>query len=161
MRPLLALLLLFMSTAFSAESTSGREWATAVSTQAKTDRKIIFRYIKEFQPTFQRSTYPDRIIITWRYQSDSGLPSTSERTRMERLEDLLEPVTEKTGLATLVLVSTGENLREWIYYAQSEQRFFQALNTALAAESKFPIEIHAGRDASWKSYEEFRKGVRE
>jgi hypothetical protein len=161
MRPLFALLLFCMSTAFSAESTSGREWATAISTQAKTDRKIIFRYIKEFQPTFQRSAYPDRVIITWRYESDSGLPNPSERLRMERLEDLLAPVTEENGLATLVLVSTGENLREWTYYTQSEERFFQALNRALAAESRFPIEIHTSKDVNWKTYGDFRKGVRE
>ena len=161
MRSVLVLLLLFMNTAFAAEQPNGREWATAVSTQAGTDRKIIFRYIEEFQPSFQRTSYPDRIIISWRYDSDSGLPSASQRMRMERLEDLLEPVTERTGLASLVLVSTGENLREWIYYTESEHRFFEALNTALVGEAQFPVQIHAGRDASWKSYVQFRKGVRE
>ena len=150
-----------MSTALSAHSVSGREWATAISTQAKTDRKIIFRYIKEFQPSFQRSNYPERVIITWRYESESGMPSVPERMRMERLEDLLAPVVEETGLAALILVSTGENLREWIYYTQSEEKFFQALNKTLATEQRFPIEIHTAIDASWKRYEEFRKGVRE
>ena len=161
MRPFLALLLFCMSTALSAQSISGREWATAISTQAKTDRKIIFRYIKEFQPSFQRANYPERVIITWRYESESGMPSVPERMRMERLEDLLAPVVEEAGLAALVLVSTGENLREWIYYTQSEEKFFQALNRTLATERRFPIEIHTAIDANWKTYEEFRKGVRD
>ena len=161
MKPLLALLLVGLSVGAFADSSIGREWATAISTQANTDRKIIFRYIKQFQPTFERAAYPNRIIITWRYDSVTGMPVKAERERMERLEDLLGPVTEQADLAALVLVSTGENLREWIYYAQSEDRFFEGLNKALATEPRFPIEIHAAKDAAWQTYEKFRAGVRE
>jgi hypothetical protein len=51
-----------------------------------------------------------------------GLPVTQEQIRMDEMEDGLEPI-EESGLATLALVSTGENLREWTYYAKSEDEF--------------------------------------
>ncbi len=80
---------------------------------------------------------------------------------MDRMEDLLAPLVEKSGASVLVLVSTGENLREWTFYARSEDDFFTALNKALAGQPRFPIEIHAAPDAAWYTYEQFRKGVRE
>lgn len=42
---------------------------------------------------------------------------------MEELEAALAPVVEEGGFATLALVSTGENLREWIYFTQSGEEF--------------------------------------
>jgi Family of unknown function (DUF695) len=83
----------------------------------------------------------------------------NEHQRMNLLEDILAPVLREEEFATLALVSTGENLREWIYYARSEDEFMARLNEALAGTA-FPIEIHAAPDPTWASYEEFRKGLR-
>lgn len=136
-------------------------WATATSTHATNGRVIVFRYVKDFRAGFEKSSLPDRIILVWRYESQSGLPSTAEREAMDRLEDALAPVIEKPGFAMLALVSTGENLREWVYYTKSEQKFLQALNAAFAKQPRFPIEIHAAPDPKWSTYERFRQGVRE
>jgi hypothetical protein len=87
-------------------------WATAISTNVHNGRKIIFRYAKAFAPTFNRASQPIRIIIVWKYQSESGQPITEEHQRMNLLEDVLEPVLNEDGFATLALVSTGEDLRE-------------------------------------------------
>lgn len=155
---ILAALTLFAASAMSEEITS---WATAVSKQESTDRAIVFRYAKEFRDGFKKSAFPDRIILVWKYKSDSGMPVPKEREAMDRMEDLLAPLVEKSGVSVLALVSTGENLREWIFYAKAEQEFLAALNKALTGQSRFPIEVHAGRDPEWSSYERFRKGVRE
>jgi len=136
-------------------------WATATSTHATNGRVIVFRYVKEFRAGFVKSSLPDRVILVWRYESQSGLPATAEREAMDRLEDLLAPAVEKPGFAMLALVSTGENLREWIYYAKSEKEFLQALNSALALQPRVPIEVHAAPDPKWSTYERFRQGVRE
>ncbi|OUC15135.1 MAG: hypothetical protein B0A82_08535 [Alkalinema sp. CACIAM 70d] len=136
-------------------------WATATSTHATNGRVIVFRYAKEFRPAFEKSSLPNRVILVWRYQSQSGMPATAEREAMDRLEDLLTPFLEKPGFATLSLVSTGENLREWTYYVKSEAEFLQTLNKALSGQPRFPIEIHAAPDPKWSTYEHFRQGVRE
>ncbi|KAB2321204.1 DUF695 domain-containing protein [Betaproteobacteria bacterium SCN1] len=163
MKRLLVALAMSISAASSATPPAGDAavWATATSTHATNGRVIIFRFVKEFRVGFEKSTLPDRVILVWRYKSESGLPATTEREAMDRLEDLLAPIVEKQGLAMLALVSTGENLREWTYYTKSEEEFVQVLNGALAQQPRFPIEIHAASDPGWTTYEGFRKSVRE
>jgi len=134
-------------------------WATAISRNG--DRAIIFRYIQELGPHSQRHSQKDRVIIVWKYKSESGMPSKGERERMDSLEDLLHPKVEKNGFATLALVSTGENLREWIYYTKSQEEFLNRLNKALREQAPYPIEIHTAADPEWSSYERFKAGVRQ
>jgi hypothetical protein len=136
-------------------------WATAISTDERNNRRIIFRYAKAFSPTFDRASQPVRIIIAWKYQSERGQPIDEEHQRMNLLEDALEPVLDQDHFATLALVSTSEDLREWTYYAKSEEEFMARLNFALAGISAFPIEIHTAHDPKWGMYEQFRAGVRE
>jgi hypothetical protein len=139
--------------------TSAQEWATAVSKHKTEDRAIVYRFVKSFAPNFDRSTQPDRVILVWNYESDSGMPSVEEREMMDKLEDSLSPTIEGGGFATLALVSTGENSREWIYYARSEDEFMGRLNAALKGSPAYPIEIHAARDPTWSTYEEFVSGL--
>jgi hypothetical protein len=163
MRPLLtALALAAMSLApASGQTADVAVWATAISKHESNGRQIIFRYVKDFRPGFEKASLPDRVILVWRYESQSGMPVAAERAAMDRMEDLLAPVVEKPGFAMLALVSTGGGLREWTYYAKAEHEFLNALNRALAAQPRFPIEVHAAPDPKWSSYEVFRKGVRE
>ena len=78
---------------------------------------------------------------------------------MDALEDLLEPELAKDGFATLALVSTGENLREWIYYCRNADEFMQRLNKALGGHPGFPIDVLLETDSHWNSYEEFKRGL--
>ena len=155
-------LLAFLAIALCAVTASSSEvetWATAISKQESTGRAIVFRYAKAFRQGFQRTSFPDRVILVWQYKSKSGMPSTSEREAMDRMEDLLHPQVENSSI--LALVSTGENLREWIFYAKSEAQFLASLNRALSGKPRFPIEVHAAPDPEWSSYERFRREVRE
>lgn len=163
MKALLVLVALTMSLPSNASVNESPvvNWATATSTHAENGRVIIFRYAKDFRESFDKSAYPVRLIIEWPYQTSTGQPDAHEREKMDRLEDLLAPDVEKSGESVLALVSTGENVREWIYYARSEEAFFGALNEALSGEPPFPIRIHAGHDPGWSSYRDFRVGVRE
>jgi hypothetical protein len=159
--------LIALTMLISAASASGDQvgdvatWATATSTHAANGRVIVFRFAKDFRPGFNRGSLPERVILVWRYQSQSGMPAAAEREAMDRLEDLLAPIVETPGQAVLSLVSTGENLREWTYYAKSEGEFLYELNRVTAGNPRFPIEIHAAPDPAWLTYERFRRGVRE
>ena len=136
-------------------------WATAISTHETNGRKIIFRFAKEFNETFDRSSQPVRVIIVWKYQSERGHPLTEDHQKMESLEDALESSLGDGDFATLALVSTGENLREWTYYTRSESEFMARLNFAFTATPTFPIEIYTAHDAKWTTYDEFIAGVTE
>jgi hypothetical protein len=138
-----------------------QSWATAISTNSQNGRRIIFRYAKNFSSTFDRASQPSRIIIAWNYRSENGQPESDEHQRMNLLEDSLEPILDQDDFATLVLVTTGENFREWTYYAKSDEAFIQRLNLALAGLPVFPIEVHTAHDPTWSMYEQFRAGVNE
>lgn len=138
---------------------SAIEWSTAVSKHLTEDRAIIYRYVSKLRDDFERSSQPAMMLVTWAYQGEDGMPSSAERERMGRLEDLLAPRLEATGLATLALVTTGKNFREWMYYAKSSEEFMRQLNLALGSESSYPIETDFRHEPSWNSYEEFRAGI--
>jgi hypothetical protein len=87
-------------------------------------------------------------------------PVPEAHKQMNLLEDTLEPDPGQGPFATLALVSTGGNLREWIYYAKSEDAFMARLNYAPAGSSAFPIKIHIAHGPSWKMYEEFTSGLK-
>jgi Family of unknown function (DUF695) len=144
-----------------ADGSHVQTWATATSTDSQTDRRIIFRYAEAFSPTFDRASQPIRIVIVWKYQSERGQPVAEELQRMYHLEDALEPVLDRDHFATLALVSTGEDVREWTYFAKSEDEFMARLNFAFAGMSAFPIEIHIAHDPKWDTYQQFKAGVRE
>jgi Family of unknown function (DUF695) len=135
-------------------------WATAISKNASNGRKIIFRYAEQFSPTFERKSQPIRIIIVWRYHSESGQPVSDEHRRMNEMEDALESALDPNGFTTLALVSTGEDLREWIYYSKSEDEFMARLNFAFTEAPRYPIEIHIAADPNWDTYEQFRKSMK-
>jgi hypothetical protein len=153
-------LLLFLSCIIST-TTFAQEWSTATSSNPTTGRVIIFRFVSKFIATFDRTSQPNRIIIAWKYRSEKGMPSFAERERMDALEDALQPALEKDGFATLALVSTGQDLREWTYYVKSEKEFFSRLNKALSGKTAFPIDIHTAPDPKWSMYEKFKAGLRE
>jgi len=79
---------------------------------------------------------------------------------MDELEDALAAL-QADEFSTLALVSTGDNLKEWTYYAQNGDEFFRRINDALHAKQPFPIEIHASPDPLWTTYENFATGVKQ
>lgn len=142
-----------------ANSAWAQVWATAISKNESEGKAIIYRFVKEFRKDLVRSSQPDRVIIVWRYQGKKGMPSLEEQRRMDTLEDTLALAVEK--FSTLVLVSTGDNLKEWTYYTRKEDEFLERLNLALRGLPGFPIEIHTAPDPSWTTYERFAAGLKE
>lgn len=138
-----------------------KTWGTATSRNHETGRVIVFRYVNELDTGFDRASQPVRVIIVWKYKGTNGMPVPRERARMDAMEDLLGPAIEADGFSTLALVSTGEDLREWIYYTKSEEGFFIRLNEALGRQPDFPIEIHVTDDPQWSNYQEFVDGLQQ
>jgi len=136
-------------------------WATAISTHTENGRKIIWRFAEALAPAFDRTSQPIRINIVWKYRSETGVPVTEERERMDVLEDKLKPLVEQDRFPTLVLVSTGENIREWTYYAESEHGFAARFDYAITDMPELPIEVHCTYDPTWDMYGKFRAGVNE
>jgi hypothetical protein len=134
-----------------------RRWATATSSNG--ERTVVFRFIETLGAGARREHQPARIFVVWHFDSETGMPSVSEREQMDQLEDLLFPHLEQDAFATLAIVSTGDGLREWTYYAESGGGFMERLNLALSDLPPFPVEIHEGMDPSWEYYTNFIEGL--
>src|SRR6185312_3738072 len=99
--------------------------------------------------------YPSLAVITWTYDGkDSGMPSTEENARMGEFEDILEAEIERKNFCIQTASRTGNDQREWNYYARSEEAFMAALNGALGHLPPFPIEIVFYDEPSWQSFQD-------
>lgn len=138
----------------------GKTWATATATRPSDGRVIVYRFIQEYRPTFDRSKYPIRVTVSWRYNSATGMPSVQERESMDRFEDQFMPLIETGSLASLALVRTGNDLREWTFYANSEPAFRKKLQQVVKSNAGAPIEVVAEREPRWDTYDQFVRGIR-
>lgn len=134
---------------------AAREWALTTAKNPATGRVTIFRYIKVFTPGFQQADLPVKVILAWNYKGSNGQPVAADSESMNAFEDLLEPVIGEDGFATLALVSTGNDLRQWTYYAKSQDEFMKRLSRAQTKQPPYPIDVHAVRDVNWSTYKEF------
>jgi hypothetical protein len=135
-------------------------WATAIAERPSDGRQVIFRYVDEFRRPVDRSEFPYVVVLSWQYSSESGMPVGSVIDAMYEVEDRLRAAIEDRGRAMLVLISTGENVRLWTYYATSDIDFRGTLSAALVPADRFPIEVSSRRDPTWTQYERFKRGVR-
>ncbi len=130
---------------------------TTVTAQAG-ELPVIIRIVDGWGSVSPRSRQPERAVLVWNYAPEGrGMPSEDDHARMNDLEDRLNPAVEADGRSTLVMVSTGDGVREWLYYTQSREHFMEALNGALSDQPPYPIEIFLDSDPEWRDYEEIRK----
>ncbi len=142
------------------DAVAERVFGLAKSTRALSGDTIVYRYVQQWEPGFVQARQPVRVIVTWPYKGNRGMPATAELDRMDALEAALESL-EATGLATLALVTTGNDLREWTYYATSESAFISDLNKALKSSKPFPIEISIAEDPTWSTYLRFTSSIKQ
>ncbi|WP_431274676.1 DUF695 domain-containing protein [Variovorax ureilyticus] len=146
--------------AMTAASTA-QTWATATATNPEGNRVVVYRFLKQLPPGLNRASQPERFIVDWKYDGARGMPTTAERQRMDAMEDALEGGDGSGRSMTLAVVSTGNNLRRWVYYAQSERDFAARLNRVTEAMPGLPLELHSEADPEWKAYEAFKATIRE
>lgn len=144
-----------------AAASAAQTWATATAKNPDSGRVIVYRYLKELPSGFDKAAQPDRFIISWKYEGERGMPEPTERQRMDAMEDALEAMVVGGQSATLAVVSTGNNLRRWVYYVQSKQDFAARLNRAREAMPGLPLELRSEPDLGWKTYEAFKATIRE
>lgn len=71
-------------------------------------RKVFFRYAKELDSAYDKRSKPDRIILEWTYQSETGQPVTEERQQINLIKDLFETILYGDHFATLARIHGQE-----------------------------------------------------
>ena len=147
----------FDATGEAADDAAAEQWATAITRNG--EHAIVYRYLKRLSPHTPQALQTQRATLTWKYESDSGMPSQTERRQMDQLEEQLFRCLTPDHFASLAMVATGERLRKWTYYAQSESEFFDRLESVTHGAVRYPIEVRVVADPHWGAYESFRTRI--
>ena len=135
-------------------------WAIATVNDGR--GTVICRYIETLGPKAgERNEQPDRVTLTWHYDADAnnGMPTDDDKAGMDELEDALAPAVESDGFSNLALVTTGDGVRAWVYYARSGDEFVARMKKALRDHPAFPVETDVGADPGWTAFEAFRSEI--
>ena len=73
---------------------------------------------------------------------------------MEEAQNALQNEFHKDPVAVLTGIFTGDDQRDWIFYATSTHIFGKKINKALADFPQLPISIYAENDPEWQEYDE-------
>ena len=133
-------------------------WSTATATRPSDGWVLVYRFADRLSPELKKSNQPERVTITWRYVGSNGLPATSERKSMDALEDVINGLGPNT--ATLVIVDTGNNRRQWVYYVESASSFVGAVRNLQSKASAVPLEFETAPDPSWTFHVSFVRSIR-
>jgi hypothetical protein len=105
-----------------------------------------------------REALPEQFTVEWAFEETSsvGLPTSKANGEAAKAEALFVPHLQAEGRALLVVVSTGEGVREWFFYCRDSFEMQARLNEALSGvEARFPVKLHSGHDPEWRVYEQF------
>lgn len=134
----------------------GGRWHVATAFDG--EKPIVLR-IRDVPKAFPCEDYPFLLSIVWPYETadDSGMPAENVKERMDVLEDLLMPSLEGQGSSLFTLVITGNGMRVWQLYSRAVDETMTSLNSALADEERFPIEISLDEDPRWEAFAPFQQ----
>jgi hypothetical protein len=117
------------------------------SNEARGEQAIIrIRMSKPNRPDIGSLT--TAVVVKWPYEGGAVPPAHVNQQQLE-FERALDPLCTD-GEAELVQVSTGMNLKEWIYYTPSSDIFMVRMNDLLSGHPRFPIQIEFFNDPKWQ-----------
>jgi hypothetical protein len=94
----------------------------------------------------EQQALPFKMKIRWNYTSRKFLPRPRDLVRMNEMEALLKSAATENGLAKWVCTVTGEQRREWVFYARSDADFMTRMQTILAPTGPYPVEWSGRKD---------------
>lgn len=129
-------------------------WWTS-PTESESGRLIMVTGRRDVEKFRSNERYKIRIEVTWKYEGGpDGMPDTATSTMMEEVQEALQNVFAKDPVAVLTGIYTGDDQRDWVFYATSTHIFGKKLNEALEPFPQLPLTIYAENDPDWDEYAE-------
>ncbi|WP_416409274.1 DUF695 domain-containing protein [Agrobacterium rosae] len=120
---------------------------------------LIFRSLKAVPAGVHEAYLPHRVVILWRYETDlNGMPDADANSAQIALEDALLPL-DMNEIGRQMLVVTGNNRKEWLWYVKDFDSWLAQLNKRLTTSPAYPIDISHSYEPQWSSYKDFIAGV--
>ena len=109
---------------------------------------VLLRYRPQLEAFLGDPRYSRRLVISWHYpfSNSSGMPTDAQIDKMRLFEDLLQSHLDADGIGILAYTRTHSGTRRWNYYISDARLLSQRINTALANQPKFPIDIEVEDD---------------
>lgn len=100
-----------------------------------------FLSLKAVPAGVHEADLPHRVVILWRYETDlNGMPDADANSAQIALEDALLPL-DMNEMGRQMLVVTGNNRKEWLWYVKDFDSWIAQLNKRLTTSPAYPIDI--------------------
>jgi hypothetical protein len=137
------------------------QWLIVTAENEQSGESAVFR-IRMTRPTVPGiGSLSTAISINWSYDTDTGMPSPETKEAMDAFEDSVDPITGDNDFSELMYVATGGGKREWLFYSSDQDRFMKELNTLLAGDEPYPLEIELYEDPEWTIWAEIAQAIEE
>ena len=80
------------------------------------------------------------------------MPLADINEKMILLEEAIENTMDSSKQFQHAYSRTGNNLKEFVYYSSSQNKFMNLLNKTLAGHERYPIEINFYEDPEWSEF---------
>ncbi len=132
------------------------EWWT-VPTEAENGRLIIVTGRADMATVRSSGVFNYRVDVSWHYDGDvGGMPDDNLAELLGAVHDALYDAFKRDPVAVMTGVYTGDDCRDWIFYARSLHIFRNKINEALADFDPLPLEFAAYDDPDWEEYDEMQ-----
>ncbi len=130
-------------------------WLTYPSESRENGATVIVTLRTDVEKFRDNPRFKYRLTVDWPYQGDaSGMPDEATSQLMEQATDLLAEAFRKDPVAVLTEISTGDNLRQWVFYTLSLAIFSKKINEALAPLPPLPLAFDSEEDPDWASHDD-------
>lgn len=133
------------------------EWWTSPA-EGESGGLVIVTGRRDMEEVMATGRFTERVEVSWKYEGESnGMPDVATSTRMEEVQNAIREVLKKDPVAVLTGIYTGDNLRNWVFYAISTHIFQKKINEALSGFELLPLTMYAEHDEEWNEYKEMRE----
>jgi hypothetical protein len=122
------------------------------------ESEVLYRYRAAINPALCFSEYPTLVSITWEFAEydDPFKFQGSVEAHHADLETSLGGLNgEENGF--LILVRTGEGVKEWLWYVKDFDDWMIKLNQSFSGKPAFPIKINPYDDPEWGTFKQLNE----
>lgn len=116
---------------------------------------VLYRYRGAIDPAISFEEYPTLVAVTWEF-ADYDDPFKFQGSVDEHHNDLEQSLDHMNDgeHAVLVLVRTGKEVKEWVWYVRNFEEWLVNLNKSFSGKPAFPIKIDPYEDPEWGTFKQ-------
>lgn len=120
---------------------------------------VIWRFMIEMPEPAERRRRPWLVVISWTYDGSKrgGMPEQGESVAMQSLEQALRPL-EVSPRSVLAYSRCGNGLKEFVFYTTDRKQFAEDVNSLLAEQPEYPLQVRFYHDDQWSDLEQLLSG---